>query len=66
MAEIDADIPGVVDARLAGWRVDPSHTAAADDGAAENSSASSEAESPGDGEPGCGDVVEVCLAISNR
>lgn len=59
-AEVDADIPGVADARLAGWRVGSSETAA------ETSSASSEGESPESGEPGCGDVVEVSRVLSSQ
>ncbi|CAM9258870.1 unnamed protein product, partial [Hapterophycus canaliculatus] len=62
MAEVDADIPGVADARLAGWRVGSPETAAADDKAAESSSASSGGESAESGEPGCGDVVEYPLS----
>lgn len=62
MAETDADMPGIADARLAGWRT--GNAAAADTAAATaaaDSSPTSEGNHDESGEPGCGDVVEVRL-----
>lgn len=56
-AEIDADIPGIADARLAGWRAGSPETKDDTAGDVDPASGGSNAES---GEPGCGDVVEVC------
>lgn len=56
----DADIPGVADARLAGWRAGSPDAAVADD-AAEDGSPASEGNDADSGEPGCGDVVEVYM-----
>ncbi|CAM9344472.1 unnamed protein product, partial [Ectocarpus fasciculatus] len=64
MTEVDADIPGIADSRLAGWRVgskEAAATAAAEDTAAVDSDADSEGGAGGSGEPGCGDVVEYPL-----
>eukprot|EP00752_Nemacystus_decipiens_P007844 g7008.t1 len=58
-AEIDADIPGIADTRLAGWRAGARQIK--DDTAAENSPATG-GSSTGNGEPGCGDVVEYPLS----
>lgn len=59
----DADIPGIADARLAGWRV-ASPVADSEDAAADlpvGSDASGES-NPEDEEPGCGDIVEYPLS----
>ncbi|CAM9177834.1 unnamed protein product [Ectocarpus sp. 4 AP-2014] len=63
MAEVDADIPGVADSRLAGWRVGSKEaaTTATEDTAAVDSDAGSEGGTGESGEPGCGDVVEYPL-----
>lgn len=68
MAEVDADIPGITDSRLAGWRVGSKEAAAtaAEDTAAVDSDADSEGEAGESGEPGCGDVVEVRTLCSRR
>lgn len=58
-AEVDADIPGIADARLAGWRAGSRETR--DDTAVESSSASG-GTSAKNREPGCGDVVEYPLS----
>eukprot|EP00903_Cladosiphon_okamuranus_P010911 g10307.t1 len=58
-AEIDADLPGIADARLAGWRVGARETN--DDTPAESSPAGGNSRTE-DGEPGCGDVVEYPLS----
>lgn len=61
-AEIDADIPGIADARLAGWRAGARETQ--DDTPAESNPASG-GSSTESGEPGCGDVVEVrCIPLT--
>lgn len=54
----DADIPGIADARLAGWRV-ASPVADSPDAAADFGSDASAESKPEDEEPGCGDIVEV-------
>lgn len=56
----DADIPGIADARLAGWRV-ASPVADSEDAAADSPVGSDAAgeSNPEDEEPGCGDIVEV-------
>lgn len=56
-AKVEGDIPGVADARLAGWRVSQKENTAD-----ENESGSSETHDTDNGkpsEPKCGDVVEV-------
>lgn len=64
-AEIDADIPGIADARLAGWRAGARETK--DDTAAESADPASGGSRAENGEPGCGDVVEVrCTQLAAR
>ncbi|CAM9177607.1 unnamed protein product [Laminaria digitata] len=57
----DADMPGIADARLAGWRV-ASPVADSPDAAQDAASDASGAPNPEDDEPGCGDVVEYPLS----
>eukprot|EP00904_Undaria_pinnatifida_P011586 jgi/Undpi1/7558/HiC_scaffold_22.g10031.m1 len=57
----DADLPGVADARLAGWRV-ASPVADSPDKAEDASNDASGASNSEDGEPGCGDIVEYPLS----
>lgn len=55
----EADIPGIADARLAGWRAGSPSTDGAEASADSTNRAPSAESTPHSGEPECGDVVEV-------
>ncbi|CAM9437079.1 unnamed protein product [Pylaiella littoralis] len=63
MAEVDADmdIPGIADARLAGWRA-AGKAASSDGTTTADTSPAPEGNDDESGEPGCGDVVEYPLS----